>query len=240
MESPDNGSRVDEHGEHAERTWMPIRGRAGRSEGRLADWVAPGHRALAGLHAHAAGAGTRSTDCWPRCGLYTGRERPVHDDVTNMVAGFVEGPRRPAIRHVLKNRLRPGRVEVAAIRRRQDAAAGPVTPSNAGRGEQAPAAASLGGTMKAARIALAAVLALGALAHAQQAPSLVSEVRAAIARQDFAEGERLIAVAARLDRRDADRHGSDVRGSGEARWQPDSSTGRKATPSRPTIWRKPR
>lgn len=48
--------------------------------------------------------------------------------------------------------------------------------------------------MKAARFTLAAVLASGALAHAQQAPNLVSEVRAAIAKQDFAEGERLIAA----------------------------------------------
>jgi len=48
--------------------------------------------------------------------------------------------------------------------------------------------------MKAARLTLAAVLAAATLAHAQQAPNLVSEVRAAIARQDFAEGERLIAA----------------------------------------------
>jgi thiol-disulfide isomerase/thioredoxin len=48
--------------------------------------------------------------------------------------------------------------------------------------------------MKAARFTLAAVLAAGTLAQAQQAPNLVSDVRAAISRQDFAEGERLIAA----------------------------------------------
>ena len=48
--------------------------------------------------------------------------------------------------------------------------------------------------MKAARLTLAAVLAAATLAHAQQAPNLVSEVRAVVSRQDFAEGERLIAA----------------------------------------------
>jgi len=48
--------------------------------------------------------------------------------------------------------------------------------------------------MKATRFTLAVLLAAGAMAHAQQAPNLVAEVRAAIARQDLTEGERLIAA----------------------------------------------
>ena len=48
--------------------------------------------------------------------------------------------------------------------------------------------------MNAATLTLAMVLVTGILGHAQQAPNLVSEVRAAIAKQDFAEGERLIAA----------------------------------------------
>ena len=48
--------------------------------------------------------------------------------------------------------------------------------------------------MRARRLVLAAVVAAGTLVQAQQAPNLVTEVRAAMARQDFAEGERLIAA----------------------------------------------
>ena len=59
---------------------------------------------------------------------HTGRDRLVHDDVTVFVGEFVDGPRGPALWHVLKNRLRLGRVLVGAVRRRQDPAAGPVTP----------------------------------------------------------------------------------------------------------------
>jgi hypothetical protein len=59
---------------------------------------------------------------------HTGRDRLVHDDVTVFVGEFVDGPRGPALWHVLKNRLRLGRVQVGAIRRRQDPAAGPATP----------------------------------------------------------------------------------------------------------------
>jgi len=47
--------------------------------------------------------------------------------------------------------------------------------------------------MKAAVLAAAFVLATCGLGNARQAPTLVTEVRAAIARNDFAEGERLIA-----------------------------------------------
>ena len=46
--------------------------------------------------------------------------------------------------------------------------------------------------MNAARLTVAIVLVTGSLGHAWQAPNLVTEVRAAIAKQDFAEGERLI------------------------------------------------
>ena len=46
--------------------------------------------------------------------------------------------------------------------------------------------------MNAARLAVAIVLVTGTLGQARQAPNLVTEVRAAIAKQDFAEGERLI------------------------------------------------
>jgi thiol-disulfide isomerase/thioredoxin len=49
--------------------------------------------------------------------------------------------------------------------------------------------------MKAARLGLVFVLATAALGYARQAPGLVAEVRAAIARNDFAEGERLIAAS---------------------------------------------
>ena len=46
--------------------------------------------------------------------------------------------------------------------------------------------------MNAARLAVAIVLVTGTLVQARQAPNLVTEVRAAVAKQDFAEGERLI------------------------------------------------
>ena len=46
--------------------------------------------------------------------------------------------------------------------------------------------------MNAARLTVAIVLVTGTLGQARQAPNLVTEVRAAIAKQDFAEGERLI------------------------------------------------
>ena len=46
--------------------------------------------------------------------------------------------------------------------------------------------------MNAARLVGVLVLAAGIPVQAQQAPNLVSEVRAAIAKQDFAQGERLI------------------------------------------------
>jgi len=80
------------------------------------------------LRAHAGGCGELVDELLAALRAHTGRERLVHDDVTIMAAEFVEGPRGPAIWHVLKNRLRPGRVQVAAIRRRQDPAAGPVIP----------------------------------------------------------------------------------------------------------------
>jgi hypothetical protein len=80
------------------------------------------------LRAHAGGCGELVDELLAALRAHTGRERLIHDDVTIMVAEFVEGPRGPAIWHVIKNRLRPGRVEVAAIRRRQDPAAGPVAP----------------------------------------------------------------------------------------------------------------
>ena len=48
--------------------------------------------------------------------------------------------------------------------------------------------------MNAATLTLAIALVTGTLGYARQAPNLVAEVRAAIAKQDFAEGERLIAA----------------------------------------------
>ena len=80
------------------------------------------------LRAHAGGCGELVDELLAALRAHTGRERLIHDDVTIMVAEFVEGPRGPAIWHVIKNRLRPGRVQVAAIKRRQDPAAGLVTP----------------------------------------------------------------------------------------------------------------
>ena len=80
------------------------------------------------LRAHAGGCGELVDELLAALRAHTGRQQLVHDDVTIMVAEFVEGPRGPAIWHVLKNRLRPGRIEVAAIRHRQSPAAGPVTP----------------------------------------------------------------------------------------------------------------
>ena len=49
--------------------------------------------------------------------------------------------------------------------------------------------------MKAAVLAAAFVVATSGLGNARQAPNLVTEVRAAVTRQDFAEGERLIAAS---------------------------------------------
>jgi hypothetical protein len=80
------------------------------------------------LRAHAGGCGELVDELLAALRAHTGRERLVHDDVTIMAAEVVAGPRGPAIWHVIKNRLRPGRVQVAAIRRRQDPAAGLMTP----------------------------------------------------------------------------------------------------------------
>ena len=49
--------------------------------------------------------------------------------------------------------------------------------------------------MKAAVLAAAFVVATSGLGNARQAPNLVTEVRAAVTRQDLAEGERLIAAS---------------------------------------------
>lgn len=74
------------------------------------------------LGAHEGGCGELVDELLAALRAHTGRERLVHDDVTIMAAEFVEGPRGPAIWHVIKNRLRPGRVQVAAISRRPDPA----------------------------------------------------------------------------------------------------------------------
>lgn len=48
--------------------------------------------------------------------------------------------------------------------------------------------------MNTAKLVIVLALVAGTCGHAQRAPGLVAEVRAAIARQDFAEGDRLIAA----------------------------------------------
>lgn len=74
------------------------------------------------LRAHAGGCGELLDELLAALRAHTASERLIQDDVTIMVAEVVEGPPGPALWHVLKNRLRPGRVEVAAIRRRGDPA----------------------------------------------------------------------------------------------------------------------
>ena len=59
---------------------------------------------------------------------HTDRARLIHDDVTVFVGEIVEAPRGPALWHVLKNRLSPARVQVAAIRPRQAPDTQPVGP----------------------------------------------------------------------------------------------------------------
>jgi hypothetical protein len=49
---------------------------------------------------------------------HTGTPHFTHDDVTVFVGEFTEGPPGPTLWHVLRNRLRPGRIQVGLVRSR--------------------------------------------------------------------------------------------------------------------------